>query len=142
VTPSTTKITLKEIAMNKTTSAVARTIAICIAATMGYTATAGTVANNLSVTNSGLEYVVRFSDLDLSKFDGAAALYARLRYAARIVCAPGESREMGIAAIYRACMDEAVANAVSKVNRPLLSQYHQARTKGDKTVPVQLANAN
>jgi UrcA family protein len=128
--------------MNKTTSTAARTIAICIAATLGYTAAAGTTANSLPVTNSQVQYVVRFSDLDVSKTEGATALYARIRHAARIVCAPGESREMGLAAIYRACMEESIANAVAKVDRPLLSQYHQARTKGGKSAPVQLANAN
>jgi UrcA family protein len=126
--------------MNKTTSAVVRTIALGIAATLGYTAAAGNVALNRPVSGPALQYVVRFSDLDLSKADGAAALYARLRHAARVVCAPGESREMGIAAMYRACMNDAIANAVARVDRPLLSQYHQARTQGDKT--LQLANAN
>lgn len=128
--------------MNKTTSTAVRTIAICIAATLGYTAAAGTVTNYLPVTNSQMEYVVRFSDLDVSKTEGATALYARIRHAARIVCAPSESREMGLAAIYRACMEESIANAVAKVDRPLLSQYHQARTKGGKGAPLQLANAS
>jgi UrcA family protein len=132
--------------MNKTTSAAARTIAICIAATLGYTAAAGsgadTAANYLPVTNAQLRYVVRFSDLDVSKPEGATALYARIRHAARIVCAPGESREMGLAAIYRACMEDSIASAVAKVDRPLLSQYHQARTKGGKSAPLQLANAS
>ena len=35
-----------------------------------------------------------------------------------------------------------IADAVVKVNRPLLSQYHQLRTKGDKAGLVQLAKAN
>jgi len=125
--------------MNKTTSAAARTVAICIAATLGYTAAAGT---SLSVTNSQLQYVVRFSDLDVSKAAGATALYARIRRAARIVCDPGESREMGLAAIYRECMEESIANAVAKVDRPLLSQYHQVQTKRGKSAPLQLAETN
>jgi UrcA family protein len=123
--------------MNKTTSAVARTIAIGIAATLAYTATAGSV---VSTTDAKLEYVVRYSDLDLSKTDGAASLYARLRHAARAVCAPGESREMGRAEIFRACMNESITNAVSKIDRPLVSQIHLARTKGNKT--LQLADAS
>ena len=128
--------------MNKTTSAAARAIAICIAATLGYTAAAGTDAKYLPVTSTQLRYVVRFSDLDVSKPEGATALYARIRHAARIVCAPGESREMGLAAMYRACMEESIANAVAKVDRPLLSQYHQARATGGKSAPLQLAKAN
>ena len=34
----------------------------------------------------------------------------------------------------------AIADAVASVNRPLLSQYHQLRTKGDKGALVQLAS--
>ncbi len=123
--------------MNKTTSAVVRIIAIGIAATLAYTATAGSV---VSTTDAKLQYVVRYSDLDLSKTQGAAALYARLRHAARAVCAPGESREMGRAEIFRACMNESIASAVSKVDRPLVSQIHLARSKGNKT--LNLASAN
>jgi hypothetical protein len=39
-------------------------------------------------------------------------------------------------------MDKAVADAVEHVNRPLLSQYHQLRIKGDKAGLVRLAKAN
>jgi hypothetical protein len=39
-------------------------------------------------------------------------------------------------------MKKAIADAVASVNRPLLSQYHQLRTKGDKTRGVELAKAN
>ena len=128
--------------MNKTTSAAARTMAICFAATLGYTVTAGTVPSTQSTTDARLEYIVRFADLDLARTAGTAALYERLRHAARVVCAPGDSRQMGLAAIYRACMDQALADAVAKIDRPLFSQYHQSRTKGDKSAPVQLAKAN
>ena len=93
------------------------------------------------MSNASRTYVVRFQDLDLSKIDGATALYARLRHAARVVCDPLESREMGLAEKYRACMNKAIADAVASVNRPLVSQYHQSRTKGDRTF-VQLAKAN
>jgi hypothetical protein len=39
-------------------------------------------------------------------------------------------------------MDKAVSDAVASVNRPLLSQYHQLRTKGDRIGLVQLARAD
>jgi hypothetical protein len=38
-------------------------------------------------------------------------------------------------------MHKAIADAVSSINRPLLSQYHQLRTKGGKAGPVQLAKS-
>jgi hypothetical protein len=39
-------------------------------------------------------------------------------------------------------MTKALTEAVSKVNRPLLSQIHQSHSKSDKTGLVQLARAN
>jgi len=49
--------------------------------------------------------------------------------------------QMDLAAKYHACMDRAVADAVAKVNRPLLSQYHQLHSNGDKSALVRLARA-
>jgi hypothetical protein len=39
-------------------------------------------------------------------------------------------------------MDNAMADAVTSVNRPLLSRYHQLRTKGDTAGIVQIAKGN
>ena len=86
--------------------------------------------------------VVRFADVDLSKIEGAAAVDSRIRLAANQVCRPLESRDLGLMVKYRACVDKAIADAVANVNRPLLSQYHQLHTKGDKFGLVQLAKAN
>ena len=121
----------------------AMTIGAMVALGLGAVSASAAGPSNLQLVNDGAkQYVVRFADLDLSKTAGAAALYARLRHAARAVCEPMESREIGIAAIYRACMDQAVANAVAGVNSPLLTQYHQWHAKGDKSRLVQVARAN
>jgi UrcA family protein len=126
--------------MNKTMTTAARALAICAAAAIGHSASAAptdqTVAGGLRT------YVVRFHDLDVSRMEGAAALYSRIHHAAVVVCEPGVSRDVGIYVMYRACMDKAVADAVEHVNRPLLSQYHQLRIKGDKAGLVRLAKAN
>jgi UrcA family protein len=120
----------------------ARAMTICIAATLGYNAAhASSLSNDESVTNASNTYVVRFADVNLSKIDGAIALYARIRQAAGTVCRPLESRELSFAALHRACMDQAIADAVTSVNRPLLSQYHRLRTKGDNVGLAQLAKA-
>jgi UrcA family protein len=120
----------------------ARAMTICIAASLGYNvADASNLSNDESATNASYTYVVRFADVNLSKFDGAVALYARIRQAAGTVCRPLESRQLSLAALHRACMDKAVADAVASVNRPLLSQYHRLRTKGDSVGLVQLAKA-
>jgi UrcA family protein len=135
---------IKEIEMNKTTTA-SRAMTICFAAFLGFNAvdaSAASPSNVPSATDALLKYVVRFHELDLSKIEGVTTLYARLRYAARVVCDPFESREMWVAKKQRACMDKAIADAVASVNRPLLSQYHNLRTKGDKVGLVRLAKAN
>jgi len=129
--------------MNKIT---ARTMMISILAAMAYNAAnaaVGSSSNDPSVMKDPSKYVVRFSDLDLSRIDGATTLYDRIRRAARMVCDPLDSREIGLAEKYRACVDKAVADAVVNVNRPLLSRYHQLHTKGsDRVGTTQLATAN
>jgi UrcA family protein len=127
--------------MYNTIPNMARALTIGIAAILAFnTVNASTDAgsNARSITSQYLTYVVRFSDLDVSKIEGAKALYVRLRVAANIVCEPLESASTWGYARHNACMDKAIADAVASVNRPLLSQYHQLRTQGDKT-PVQLA---
>ena len=131
--------------MNKSMTFVVRAMSISTVVALGFGASAASAAapsNEQPVSDGAKQYVVRFPDLDLSKLAGATALYARLRHAARVVCDPLESREMGIAAKYRACVAQAVADAVASVNRPILSEYHQSQTKGGKSGPVQLAKAN
>jgi UrcA family protein len=135
---------IKEIEMNKTTTA-ARAMTICFAAFLVFNAvdaSAASPSNAPSATDGLLKYVVRFHELDLSKIEGVTALYARLGYAASVVCAPFVSREMWVAKKHRACMDKAIVDAVASVDRPLLSQYHNLRTKGDKAGLVRLAKAN
>jgi UrcA family protein len=94
------------------------------------------------VTDAPLKYVVRFSDLDLSRIEGASTLYARLRHAARAVCDPLESRDMGLAKKYKACVDKALADAVATVNRPLLTQYDQSYATRETRRPAQFAKAH
>ncbi len=127
--------------MNKTTAA-ACAMTICFAAILSFNsadASAGSLSNAPSATDGLLKYVVRFRYLDLSTIEGVTTLYSRLRYAARRVCDPFESREMWAAEKQRACMNKAVADAVASVNRPLLSQYHRLRIHDDRVGLAQLA---
>jgi UrcA family protein len=136
---------IKEIAMNKFMATTARALTISIAATMAFNAASAStdgVSKVQSMANEYLTYVVPFSDLDVSKIEGAKTLYTRLRYAAKVVCEPLESVSSWGYARHRACMDKAIADAVASVDRPLLSQYHQLRTKGEKAGLVQLAKSN
>jgi UrcA family protein len=127
--------------MNTTITNTARALTICIAATLGFSAadvSAGSLSNDTSVTGVA-RAVVRFPDLDLSRIEGVTKLYGRIAHAARDVCDPLWTQWR--IPEYRTCVDQAIANAVATVNRPLLTQYHQLRTKGDKAALVRLANA-
>jgi UrcA family protein len=92
-----------------------------------------------ATSTTTVAYPVGFSDLDVSTMKGAKTLYLRIRFAAETVC---ESAATWGKKEGRACVDKAVDDAVARVNRPLLSQYHQLRSKGDKAGLVQLAKAN
>jgi UrcA family protein len=130
--------------MNNTKTRAIRAITISMAMALGFGAAAARAGSptGLFVSDGVNKYVVRFSDLDLGKIDGAAALYNRLRRAAAVVCSPLDSPTLQFAFQYRACVDHAIAGAVASVNRPMLSQYHESRTRGDKTAVGQLARAN
>jgi UrcA family protein len=86
-----------------------------------------------------VSYPVGYSDLDVSTTKGAKTLYLRIRYAAETLCASAATwgKKEG-----EACVNKAVSDAVARVNAPLLTQYSQLHTKGDKAGLVQLANAN
>jgi UrcA family protein len=131
----------KEIEM-KTTQIGA--IAFSTAIILGFSAAAASAgtSNSQLVSDGVNKYIVRFPDLDLSKADGAAVLYSRLRRAAAIVCSPLDSRSLGMAVQYRGCVDYAIDGAVASVGRPMLSQYHESHVKSDKSAVAQLARAN
>jgi UrcA family protein len=97
------------------------------------------LARDQSARNATLTYVVGFSDLDVSKMQGAKLLYARLGYAASVLC---ESAATWGQKEGQACVRKAIDDAVARANRPLLSRYHQLRTQGDEAGLLQLAKAN
>ena len=92
-----------------------------------------------STTNGSISYPVGYSDLDVSTMKGAKTLYLRITFAAETLC---ESAATWGKREGQACVNEGVDNAVVRLNRPLLSQYHQLRTKGIKAGIVQLVKAN
>jgi UrcA family protein len=134
----------KEIEMNTINTRAIRAITISAAMALGFgtaAASAGTPASRY-VSDGVNTYVVRFPDLDLSKADGVVVLYSRLRQAAAIVCRPLQSQNLSMGKQYGLCVDHAIAGAVTSVASPMLSQYHESRTKGEKAAVVQLARAN
>jgi UrcA family protein len=118
------------------------TTATVILAFGAVAASAGDLSTVLSASGVQRSYIVRFPELDLAKIEGVATLYNRLRSAAYLVCQPGENEWSSDPRPDRACINKAIADAVAKVNRPLLTQYHQLRSKGDSAGLVQLAKAH
>ena len=78
---------------------------------------------------------VNYRDLNLSTIDGAITLYERLKGAARTVC---DGPLTGVAAYqeWRSCYDAAIADAVAKVNSPLLSAVHRGPNKDASTIAM------
>jgi UrcA family protein len=110
---------------------------------LGCTAISGTALAQepavASTTTWSVTIPVRYSDLDVSKISGAKILYMRIRFAAETLCKSAATwgKKEG-----EACVRKAIDDAVVRVDAPLLTQYNQLRSKGDKAGLVQLANAN
>ena len=67
---------------------------------------------------------VNYRDLNLSTIEGATTLYERLKGAARRVCdEPTSGLDQHRA--YQACYRAAIADAVTKVNNPLLTKVFE-----------------
>ena len=75
---------------------------------------------------------VKFGDLDLSTRDGAAALYARIRLAAREVCA--QSGDLWGRS--DSCIHKAIADAVTKVNQATLFVVYNEHYKPSLPTPL------
>jgi UrcA family protein len=83
----------------------------------------GTIARADSILEER-SILVHFEDLDTSTSGGAQRLYDRIESAAATVCSePARWRNLALSARYASCLRTAVAAAIRKINRPLLTQY-------------------
>ena len=127
----------------KTQSGLAKFMVVASFFALGCTAIGGTALAQqptaATTTKWSVAYPVGYSDLDVSKIKGAQTLYLRIRYAAETLC---ESAATWGKKEGEACVNKAVNDAVARVDAPLLTQYNQLRSKGDKAGLVQLAKAN
>ena len=71
---------------------------------------------------------VSYADLDISKPAGAKVLYRRIEAAAEQVCGNEGRRNLSAMTRNRACIDEAVATAVARVNSVALRDLHSTHT--------------
>lgn len=99
-------------------------------------ATVGTVFSvaSLAAEVAPPKVVVSYSDLDASTDLGAKMLYARLRSAARNVCAAYEGDSLHSKNLWNNCQSSALTNAVADLELNKVSELH-ARATG-KTLTV------
>jgi UrcA family protein len=140
------RLYLKEIVMKNIVEIQSDLAKFMVAASLfalGCTAIGGTALaqepTTASTTNLLVTYPVGFSDLDVSTVKGAKTLFLRIRHAAETVC---ESAATWGKKEGEACVRKAVDDAVARVDAPVLMQYYELRSKGDKAALVQLAKAN
>lgn len=81
---------------------------------------------------------IQYGDLNLDNPRGAEMLYARIRRAAESVCGQFERDRLNLHEKREACIDQAISGAVTKVNAPVLSAVHGAKTS--KTVATRLVS--
>lgn len=85
-----------------------------------------------------LKVIVKFGDLDISKFQGATVLYLRIRAAAQNVCAPFDRGGISAKSQLDACVKKAVVDAVTRVDKPAL--YAVYDTRMGNTLPARVAS--
>jgi UrcA family protein len=95
-------------------------------------AAVATAAAQLALADSSYYVIpmqrVDYSDIDLSRAAGANALYERLQTAAREVCRPLDSEQLALHKHYVNCRTRAVADAVARIDNPLLTALHEFKT--------------
>jgi UrcA family protein len=103
----------------------------------------GTIARADSTAEFRSE-TVKYSDLNTTDVQGAAALYQRLANAAKNVCRELEpGRSLGLMRPYNTCVHNAISNAVADVDRPAVSAYAAARgVVPAESSPIKIARSN
>lgn len=84
------------------------------------------------------QVTVKYEDLNVSSQQGAAALYSRIRNAAKSVCSQFDRSGIDGAIHRNACVDKAILGAVTKVNNAAL--YAVSGMKSEKEVQTHLAS--
>jgi UrcA family protein len=82
-------------------------------------------ANTNDSPGDSVSRIVRFGDLNLNTEEGARTLYHRIQGAAGRVCREATGRD-GISWYWK-CYENAVANAVNKVNNSHLTAMYQEK---------------
>ena len=78
------------------------------------------------------EETVKYSDLQMSRTADAARLYARISMAARDVCEELDHGNLSSKVIFHRCVQQAIANAVDKVDQPALYSIYSVKNPAPK----------
>lgn len=84
----------------------------------------GAVGSAQAASTDAPTFTVRYSDLNLSTYQGALALYGRIQAAAYRVCAADNMLNLDAMATARVCREEVIAKAVRDVNNPMLAAVY------------------
>lgn len=88
----------------------------------------------LAADTAPLQTLVKYGDLNVSSAAGANALYARIHAAAEQVCRPFDNRDLAFKRLKEACIHDAIANAVIKVDQPALFSVYNAKSGNSKPI--------
>lgn len=82
-------------------------------------------------TATSADIAVKYSQVQLSNEADAEALYKKLRSSARAVCDDnaGGHRTLEVRARAERCVNQVLADAVRKINQPLLTALHESKAK-------------
>jgi UrcA family protein len=127
--------TLQEISMTTMTTSLSFRGALATAIFGALTCSVATVCT--AAETDPPQTIVKFADLNISNPQGAAALYARIQWAARQVCLPLDGGDLSSKARMGACVHKAIADAVAKVGQPALFDAYNAHN--GQSTPMVLA---
>jgi UrcA family protein len=85
---------------------------------------------------------VDYSDLNLRKNADVARLYGRIKLAASSVCSPVAGKDAQRAARFHHCVNDAVAQAVTQIDAPLLTQRYAAAATDEGIVSPPVSRLN
>jgi UrcA family protein len=88
----------------------------------------GNIAQASDSNDFAAQKTVEYGDLNLTDTNGVQVLYSRISSAARTVCEMPDQRELARAAIAKRCVEQAMVQAITTMNNPLLTNLYLSKT--------------
>ncbi|MEJ1962739.1 MAG: UrcA family protein [Gammaproteobacteria bacterium] len=113
-------------------------LALAIASVAGaHLAYAGNDTDSDRDVDSPKKVLVHYADLNMVRSTGAAVLYRRLQSAAEKVCTPINAKDASHQVMFRHCVADAMARAVTEVDQPALGAYYRAKLEGRNAITAE-----